>query len=57
MKTPELQVLAQYARVRVPDFSGKGIPQPRNAQEKANYAPPDGYALAFAAAKESKAVN
>jgi len=58
MKTPELQVLAQYAGVRVPDFSGKGVPAPRNAQDKTSYAPPDGYALALKAQQpQSKAVN
>lgn len=42
---PELQTLAQYARVKVLDFSGRGLPVERTASSKAaNYAPPDPYA-------------
>ena len=41
---PELQALAQYAGVRVLDFSGKGIPQERSASQKqVSYVPPDPY--------------
>lgn len=40
---PELQTLAQYARVKVLDFSGRGAPVERNASSKASYAPPDPY--------------
>jgi hypothetical protein len=37
---PELQTLAQYARIKVLDFSGKGVPVARAASQ-ASYAPPD----------------
>lgn len=40
----ELRTLASYARVEVPDFSGRGIPQERHASDKTSYAPPDPYA-------------
>jgi hypothetical protein len=41
---PELQTLAQYARIKVLDFSGKGVPMERYAADKhATYAPPDPY--------------
>lgn len=39
---PELQTLAQYARVKVLDFSGRGVAVARNA-EHTSYAPPDPY--------------
>ena len=55
---PELQTLAEYARVEVPDFSGRGLPKQRNAQDKASYAPPDPYAAGIKALQGgSKAVN
>lgn len=41
---PELQTLAKYARVQVIDYSGRGLPQQRNAEERQSYAPPDAYA-------------
>lgn len=42
---PELQTLADYARVEVPDFSGRGLPkEQRNASDRISYAPPDPYA-------------
>jgi len=44
---PELETLAAFARVEVPDFSGKGVPRNAAAKERANYAPPDPYAEAF----------
>ena len=41
---PELQTLAQYARVKVLDFSGRGLPVERSASAKTiTYAPPDPY--------------
>ncbi len=40
----ELKTLAAYARVPVPDFSGKGMPTDRHAAERVNYAPPSAYA-------------
>lgn len=56
---PELQTLADYARVSVPDFSGKGAPRAASAGEKTSYAPPDGYAEPLKAIRtaQSKAVN
>lgn len=40
----ELKTLAQYARVDVPDYSGRGLPrEPRAASQNANYAPPSPY--------------
>jgi hemerythrin superfamily protein len=43
--TDQLRELAEYARVSVPDFSGRGVPKERFASSKtANYAPPDPYA-------------
>ncbi len=39
----DLKVLASYARVDVPDFSGRGIPKERNASDRNNYAPPNPY--------------
>ena len=54
----ELKTLASYARVEVPDFSGRGIPQERHADSRANYAPPDPYAAQLKTLREgSKAVN
>lgn len=43
LSTDDLKTLASYARVDVPDFSGRGIPQERHASSRANYAPPDPY--------------
>jgi hypothetical protein len=57
MDLDKLKQLAAYARVDVPDFSGRGLPVERNASEKTNYAPPDPYAAALAAQRGSKAVN
>lgn len=55
--TEELKTLATYARVEIPDFSGRGVPKERNAQENTgNYAPPDPYAPHLKA-MGSKAVN
>lgn len=41
--TSELETLAKYARVEVPDFSGRGLPKERHASEHTNYVPPDPY--------------
>lgn len=38
----ELKTLAQYARIEVPDFSGRGMPVERTASTK-SYAPPNPY--------------
>lgn len=45
----ELTTLAKYARVDVPDFSGRGMPVRRSAESNVNYAPPSPYAAALKA--------
>lgn len=40
----DLKTLASYARVEVPNFSGRGMPVERNASDRNSYAPPDPYA-------------
>lgn len=57
--TSELKTLAKYARIDVPDFSGRGLPrEQRNAEANKTYAPPDPYAAGLKAMREgSKAVN
>lgn len=54
----ELKVLAAYARVDVPDYSGRGVPREsgKNQNSNYNYAPPDPYAPGIKAL-QSKAVN
>lgn len=55
--TSDLKTLATYARVTVPDFSGRGLPKERNASDATvTYAPPDPYADGLKALR-SKAVN
>lgn len=54
MDIPTLKTLAKYARVNVPDFSGRGLPVQRNASEQPNYAPPKPYTLALKAQSEAK---
>lgn len=42
---PELETLAQYARLDMPDFSGRGLPREhRAAGSSEDFAPPDPYA-------------
>lgn len=48
----ELKVLASYARVEVPDFSGRGMPVERHAKENTSYAPPDPYAAPLKTLRE-----
>lgn len=54
----ELEMLASYARIPVPDFSGRGVsvPQSRNAADKQSIKAPDPYRAALEAqrARESK---
>lgn len=47
--TEELETLAAFARVDVPDFSGRGLPtkERRDAERNVNYAPPDPYKSAI----------
>jgi predicted nucleic acid-binding Zn-ribbon protein len=52
----ELKTLASYARVEVPDFSGRGLPVERTASDRVSYAPPDPYAAGLKSL-QSKAVN
>lgn len=41
---PELETLARFAKVQVIDYSGRGLPVERSAEENShNYAPPDSY--------------
>jgi len=43
--TDQLRELAEYARVSIPDYSGRGLAKERFASSKTvNYAPPDPYA-------------
>lgn len=39
----ELKTLASYARVQVPDFSGRALPVERSAASRVSYAPPNPY--------------
>jgi hypothetical protein len=57
MPLDQLRQLAAYARVTVPDFSGRGVPKDRYASSKPtnSYAPPDPYKEGLA--KMSKAIN
>ena len=52
MDTSTLRNLAKYARVNVPDFSGKGLPVQRNASEQPSYAAPKPYTEAIKASRE-----
>lgn len=45
----ELRTLASYARVEVPDFSGRGFPAERQSTDRKTYAPPDPYAAGLKA--------
>lgn len=47
----ELKTLAQYARVDIPDYSGRGLPKERHASGQVDYAPPDPYKNGIAALK------
>jgi len=50
--TDELKTLASYARVEVPDFSGRGVPREPNATDRNSYVPPDPYASGLKALRE-----
>lgn len=60
MKTEQLLQLASYARVQVPDYSGRGLPQSRNAAANKNdirtFEAPDPYAAGIKAL-QSKATH
>lgn len=58
MGTEQLKTLAKYAKVAVPDFSGRAIPQHRAAEETdlKKYSPPDPYGPGLKALQD-KAVN
>lgn len=55
----ELVTLAKYARLEVPDFSGRGLPVRRDAEDNTSYAPPSPYAQGVKTlqAGVSKSVN
>jgi len=54
----ELQTLAQYARVKVLDFSGRGMAVERAAASKtASFAPPDPYGPALAEKRTAEAAR
>lgn len=59
MPTEQLQTFAKYAHVTLPDFSGRGLPVPRTAQENNDdFTPPDPYAAGLKTLQaSSKAVN
>lgn len=59
MPLADIRTLAKYARIDVPDFSGRALPRAASANEKKSYAPPDPYAAGLKALREheSKAVN
>lgn len=50
--TDDLKTLAAYARVPVPDFSGRGIAVERNAEDRNSYAPPSPYEAGLKALRE-----
>ena len=56
--TADLKTLAAYARVEIPDFSGRGIPQERHASinKQDDFTPPNPYAEPLKAL-QSKTVN
>lgn len=51
MSLPALMKLAQVARVETPNYSGKGVPVPRNADNKSDFTPPDPYEAGIKALK------
>jgi hypothetical protein len=55
--TEELKTLAKYARVEVPDFSGRGLPKERHASENKTYVPPSPYAEGLKALRSKGTVN
>jgi len=56
--TEDLKTLAKYARVDVPDFSGRALPKDRSEDAADTYAPPDPYAAGLKAMQAaSKAIN
>lgn len=60
MSTDQLRTLADYARVTIPDFSGRGMPKERyaSARKTDSYAPPDPYKEPLERMRNgSKAVN
>jgi len=55
--TKELETLAGYARIEVVDFSGRGVPVPRSAEGRVDYAPPDPYKSGLEAMKTASAAK
>lgn len=55
MTVPELKQLAKYARVEIPDFSGRGVPLQRSAENnQTDYTPPDSYGIAITKEKAAQ---
>lgn len=52
MLTPQLKTLAAYAKIKQPDFSGRGIPVDRTAGEAEDFTPPDAYAAELKTLRE-----
>lgn len=60
MPTAQLQTLAKYAKVTVPDYSGMGTPVHRAAAEATDlkkFTPPDPYAADLKALQDKRSVN
>ena len=56
--TAELKTLAAYARIEVPDFSGRGMPRMKAAEvNNDDFTPPDPYAAGLKAMQTSGKVN
>lgn len=51
MSIDQLVKTAQLAKVEAPDFSGRALPQVRNAADASMYTPPDPWAASIAARK------
>jgi hypothetical protein len=56
MPIPELKTLAKFARIQVVDYSGRGLPVQRDAEDKNahSYAPPNPYAEGIKALQGTK---
>ena len=56
MPIPELKTLAKFARIQVIDYSGRGLPVERNAEDKdaRSYAPPNPYETGIKALQAAK---
>jgi predicted nucleic acid-binding Zn-ribbon protein len=50
----ELKTLAKYARVDIPDFSGRGISVERHAQSMTDFTPPNAYEAGLKELREQR---